>query len=50
VPTEGGTVPGDASPVNVTKIQQQVRILQQRVTRVLTGAIVIFGAQQGKQQ
>jgi hypothetical protein len=49
VPTEGGTVPGDASPGDVTKIQQQLRILQW-VTPVLTGAIVVLGAQQGEQQ
>jgi hypothetical protein len=49
VPAEGGTVPGDASPDDVTKIQQQLRILQW-VTPVLTGAIVVLGAQQGEQQ
>src|ERR1700761_2035607 len=47
--TEGGTVPSEASPDNVARIQQQLRILQW-ATPVLTGALVVLGAQQGEQQ
>lgn len=49
VPAEGGTVPGDGTPSDVAATQQQLRILQW-VTPVLTGALVVLGAQQGEQQ
>jgi hypothetical protein len=47
--TEGGTVPGDDTPDDVARSQQQLRILQW-ATPVLTGALVVLGAQQGEQQ
>jgi hypothetical protein len=47
--TEGGTVPGDATPDDVATIQQQLRIVQW-ATPVLTGALIVLGAQQGEQQ
>jgi hypothetical protein len=47
-PVEGGTVPSTGTPEDVAKLQQQ-RILQW-VTPVLTGGIVVLGAQQGEQQ
>jgi hypothetical protein len=47
--TEGGTVPGDATPEDVAGIQQRLRLLQW-VTPVLTGVLVVLGAQQGEQQ
>ena len=47
--TEGGTVPGDATPDDVANIQQQLRVLQW-ATPVLTGALIVLGAQQGEQQ
>jgi hypothetical protein len=49
VPVEGGTVPAGSTPDKVAKLQQQQRILQW-VTPVLTGGILILGAQQGEQQ
>jgi hypothetical protein len=49
VHTEGGTVPGDATPEDVAGIQQRLRLLQW-VTPVLTGVLVVLGAQQGEQQ
>ena len=49
VPAEGGTVPGDATPGDVAGTQQRFRILQW-ATPVLTGALVVLGAQQGEQQ
>jgi hypothetical protein len=48
-PAEGGTVPGDATPDDVARAQQRLRILQW-ATPVLTGALVVLGAQQGEQQ
>jgi hypothetical protein len=48
-PVEGGTVPAETTPDRVTKLQQQERVLQW-VTPVLTGALVVLGAQQGEQQ
>jgi hypothetical protein len=48
-PAEGGTVPSSDTPGNVAKLQQQQRILQW-ATPVLTGGILILGAQQGEQQ
>jgi hypothetical protein len=47
--TESGTVPSDATPDDVARIQQQLRILQW-ATPVLTGALIVLGAQQGEQQ
>jgi hypothetical protein len=49
VPAEGGTTPSDATPDDVAGIQQRLRLLQW-VTPVLTGALVVLGAQQGEQQ
>ena len=49
VPSEGGTVPGDATPEQVAGTQQRLRVLQW-ITPVLTGALVVLGAQQGEQQ
>jgi len=49
VPTEGGTQPSFGTPPDVAKAQQQLRVLQW-VTPVLTGALVVLGAQQGEQQ
>jgi hypothetical protein len=49
VEAQGGTVPGDGTPDKVAKTQQQLRVLQW-VTPVLTGALVVLGAQQGEQQ
>lgn len=48
-PSSGGTVPDSRTSDRVTKIQQQLRVLQW-VTPVLTGAIIVLGAQQGEQQ
>jgi hypothetical protein len=47
VKTEGGTVPGEDTPDDVA--QQRLRILQW-ATPVLTGALVVLGAQQGEQE
>jgi hypothetical protein len=47
--TEGGTAPSEATPDDVAAIQQQLRILQW-ATPVLTGALIVLGAQQGEQQ
>jgi hypothetical protein len=47
--TEGGTIPGDETPGDIAKVQQQLRVLQW-ATPVLTGALVVLGAQQGEQQ
>jgi hypothetical protein len=49
VAAEGGTVPGDGTPEDVAATQQRLRILQW-ATPVLTGMLVILGAQQGEQQ
>jgi hypothetical protein len=49
VPADGGTVPADATPDDVAATQQRLRILQW-ATPVLTGALVVLGAQQGEQQ
>jgi hypothetical protein len=48
-PAEGGTVPSAATPDDIARAQRQLRILQW-VTPVLTGALVVLGAQQGEQQ
>jgi len=49
VQAEGGTVPSEATPDDVARAQQQLRILQW-VTPVLTATLVVLGAQQGEQQ
>ncbi len=49
VKAEGGTVPADTAPEDVARIQQRLRILQW-ATPVLTGVLVVLGAQQGEQQ
>jgi hypothetical protein len=49
VPAEGGTVPGDATPGDIARSHERLRILQW-ATPVLTGALVVLGAQQGEQQ
>jgi uncharacterized membrane protein len=49
VPTEGGATPSEATPPDVAKAQQQLRVLQW-ATPALTAAIVALGAQQGEQQ
>ena len=49
VKTEGGTVPGEDTPDDVARIQRRLRILQW-ATPVLTGALVVLGAQQGEQE
>ncbi len=46
---DAATVPGSRTPQQVARSQQQLRILQW-VTPVLTGALIILGAQQGEQQ
>ena len=48
-PVEGGTQPAAGTREDVAKAQQQLRVLQW-ATPVLTGLIVILGAQQGEQQ
>ena len=48
-PVEGGAVPAGTTPDRVAKLQQQERVLQW-VNPVLTGALVVLGAQQGEQQ
>lgn len=46
---EGATEPSAATPKDVAAAQQQLRYLQWALP-VLTGAIVVLGAQQGEQQ
>ena len=46
---DAATVPNSSTPDRVARSQQQLRILQW-VTPVLTGALIILGAQQGEQQ
>ncbi len=48
-PTAGVTEPAASTPPDVAKAQQQLKVLQW-VTPVLTGIIVVLGAQQGEQQ
>jgi transaldolase len=45
----GGTVPGEDTPDDVARIQRRLRILQ-RATPVLTGVLVMLGAQQSEQE
>jgi hypothetical protein len=47
--TQGATEPSSQTPDDVAKAQQQLRYLQWALP-VLTGAIVVLGAQQGEQQ
>ncbi|MCW2529247.1 MAG: hypothetical protein JWM76_4107 [Pseudonocardiales bacterium] len=49
VDADSGTVPTAATPDDVAKTQQQLRVLQW-VTPALTAVIVVLGAQQGEQQ
>jgi hypothetical protein len=49
IKAEGGVVPGTETPEEVARVQQQLRVLQW-VTPVLTGALILLGAQQGEQQ
>ena len=49
VQAEGGTKPDAATPDEVANAQQKLRIVQW-ITPVLTGALVVLGAQQGEQQ
>ena len=44
-----GTVPSEATPERDARVQQQLRVLQW-ATPVLTGALIVLGAQQGEQQ
>ncbi len=46
---DAATVPNSSTPEHVARSQQQLRILQW-VTPVLTGALIVLGAQQGEQQ
>lgn len=48
-PVEGATEPSHSTPKDVAAAQKQLRYLQWALP-VLTGAIVILGAQQGEQQ
>ena len=48
-PVEGATVPAEGTPDKLARLQQQQRVLQW-ATPVLTGGIIILGAQQGEQQ
>lgn len=49
IPAASGTAPATNTPATIATLQQQLRILQW-VTPVLTGLIVVLGAQQGEQQ
>jgi hypothetical protein len=49
VKTAGGTVPGEDTPDDVARTQRRLRILQW-ATPVLTGSLVVLGAQQGEQE
>ncbi|GAA3001086.1 hypothetical protein [Actinokineospora diospyrosa] len=49
VPAEGATDPGPATPEDVASTQRQLRALQWAIP-LLTGALVVLGAQQGEQQ
>ena len=48
-PVEGATDPSPSTPDDVAAAQRQLRYLQWALP-VLTGAIVVLGAQQGEQQ
>jgi len=47
--TGAATAPGAQTPSRVARSQQQLRVLQW-ATPVLTGALIVLGAQQGEQQ
>jgi hypothetical protein len=49
VPAEGANAPSAATPPEVAKVQKQQRLLQW-VIPVLTGSVLVLGAQQGEQQ
>lgn len=49
VPAEGGAVPSAQTPADIAAAQQKLRIAQW-TTPVLTGVLVVLGAQQGEQQ
>ena len=49
VPAVGGTEPAASTPPEVTKAQQQLKVLQHAIP-VLTGSLIVLGAQQGEQQ
>ena len=49
VPSDGGTQPSGQTPEDVAAAQRQLRIVQWAIP-VLTGVIVVLGAQQGEQQ
>ena len=49
VPVVGGTEPAPSTPPEVAKAQQQLKVLQHAIP-VLTGTLIVFGAQQGEQQ
>ena len=49
VAATSGTVPAATTPEDIADTQNQLRVLQW-VTPVLTGLLVILGAQQGEQQ
>ena len=46
VPTAGGTDPVASTPPEVVKAQQQLKVLQHAIP-VLTGTLIVLGAQQG---
>jgi hypothetical protein len=48
-PVESGTVPAQSTRDDVARTQQQLRVLQW-ATPVLTGVLIVLGAQQGEQQ
>jgi hypothetical protein len=48
-PVEGATEPSSATPDDVASAQKQLRYLQWALP-LLTGAVVVLGAQQGEQQ
>jgi hypothetical protein len=48
-PTEGVTEPSDGSSPQLSSAQKQQKVLQW-VTPVLTGVLIVLGAQQGEQQ
>ena len=49
VPAVGGTEPAPSTPPEVAKAQQQLKVLQHAIP-VLTGSLIVLGAQQGEQQ
>ena len=48
-PTEGVTEPGFSTSTELTAAQKQQKVLQW-VTPILTGVLIVMGAQQGEQQ